>query len=105
MRDAPLWLEELAGDRSSRAAAASAPDELPAGTRHDGSARSVEGVQSLPRPCEFRFERLTEPQSGASYCMEDFQAEIEALLGSGELAPAQSALLEQLLEYADSLLA
>jgi exodeoxyribonuclease-1 len=54
---------------------------------------------------EFRFERLTEPQSGASYCMEDFQAEIEALLGSGELAPAQSVLLEQLLEYADSLLA
>jgi exodeoxyribonuclease-1 len=54
---------------------------------------------------EFRFQRLTEPQSGADYCMEDFQAEIEALLGSGDLSPAQSTLLEQLLEYADTLLA
>lgn len=54
---------------------------------------------------EFRFQRLTEPQSDASYCLEDFQAEIEALLGSGDLPPAQAALLEQLLEYADTLLA
>lgn len=54
---------------------------------------------------EYRFQRLTEPQSDASYCLEDFQAEIEALLGSGDLSPEQSVLLEQLLEYADALLA
>jgi exodeoxyribonuclease I len=54
---------------------------------------------------EYRFQRLTEPQSEASYCLEDFQAEIEALLGSGDLSPEQSVLLEQLLEYADTLLA
>lgn len=54
---------------------------------------------------DYRFQRLTEPQSDASYCLEDFHAEIEALLGSGDLSPAQSVLLEQLLEYTDTLLA
>ena len=54
---------------------------------------------------EFRYQRLTEGHSGANYGMEEFQAEIETLLGSGELSPVQEAVLEQLLEYADLLLA
>jgi exodeoxyribonuclease-1 len=54
---------------------------------------------------EFRFNRITEPEDGAGYGMEEFQAEIEALLGSGELSSAQQSLLEQLLDYADGLLA
>ena len=54
---------------------------------------------------EFRFQRITEPDFGAGYCMEDLQAEIEGLLGSGNLSGAQQALLEQLLYYADTLLA
>jgi len=37
--------------------------------------------------------------------MEEFQAEIEALMASGDLSEAQHALLEQLLDYADTLLA
>jgi exodeoxyribonuclease-1 len=53
---------------------------------------------------EFRFQRLTEPDSDASYCMEQFQAEIEELMAGGTLSEAQQTLLEQLLEYADSLL-
>lgn len=54
---------------------------------------------------EFRYQRLTEPESGTGYCMEEFQAEIEALMASGDLSATQQVLLEQLLEYADTLLA
>jgi exodeoxyribonuclease I len=54
---------------------------------------------------EFRYQRLTEPQSGAGYCMEEFQAEIESLMTGGDMSAAQLALLEQLLDYADTLLA
>ncbi len=54
---------------------------------------------------EFRYHRLTEPLSGAGYCMEEFQAEIEELMASADLSGAQQALLEQLLDYADTLLA
>jgi exodeoxyribonuclease-1 len=54
---------------------------------------------------EFRFQRLTEPESGASYCMEEFHADIEALMAGGNLSATQQALLERLLEYADTLLA
>jgi exodeoxyribonuclease-1 len=61
--------------------------------------------QELARWEEFRYHRLTEPQSEAGYCMEEFQAEIEALMASGDLSEAQHALLEQLLDYADTLLA
>ena len=60
--------------------------------------------QEQPDWEEFRFQRLTEPDSGASYCMEQFHAEIEELMAGGTLSEAQQALLEQLLEYADSLL-
>ena len=54
---------------------------------------------------EYRFQRLTEPEFGASYCMEEFQAEVEGLLGTGDLSGAQQRLMEQLLDYADTLLA
>jgi exodeoxyribonuclease-1 len=54
---------------------------------------------------EFRFQRLTEPDSAAGYCMEAFQVEIEALLGAVELPDRDRAILEQLLDYGDALLA
>ncbi|MEZ5572010.1 MAG: exodeoxyribonuclease I [Halioglobus sp.] len=54
---------------------------------------------------EFRYHRLTEPESGSAYCMEEFHADIEALLDGGDLTDTQRLLLEQLLEYADLLLA
>lgn len=54
---------------------------------------------------EFRYERLTDPGSGAGYCMEEFQGEIEALMSGGKCSAAQQAVLEQLLDYADTLLA
>jgi exodeoxyribonuclease-1 len=54
---------------------------------------------------EFRFQRLTEPESGAGYCMEQFQTETEALLASEDVSEMHRTLLEQLLDYADSLLA
>lgn len=54
---------------------------------------------------EFRYQMLTEPESGAGYGMEEFQAEIEELMASGTLSAEKQALLEQLLDYADTLLA
>ena len=54
---------------------------------------------------EYRFQRLTDPDAGASICMEEFQEEVEALLAGGELSEQQRALMEQLLDYADTLLA
>jgi exodeoxyribonuclease-1 len=53
---------------------------------------------------EFRFQRLTEPDDGASICMEEFHALIEQLLASDQLSSAQRKLMQQLLEYGDSLL-
>ena len=53
---------------------------------------------------EFRYQRLTEPDGGASICMEEFHALIEQLLASGQLTSAQRELLRQLLDYGDSLL-
>jgi exodeoxyribonuclease-1 len=54
---------------------------------------------------EFRYQRLTEPDAAASLTMEAFQAEIEALIGQGEVSPPQQVLLDQLMDYADTLLA
>ncbi len=54
---------------------------------------------------EFRYQRLTEPESGAGFGMEEFQAEIEVLMADSELPGTQRMVLEQLLDYADSLLA
>jgi exodeoxyribonuclease I len=53
---------------------------------------------------EYRFWRLTEPEGGASICMEEFHLLIEQLLAVGDLSPQQQALLQQLLDYGDSLL-
>ncbi|MFV0276912.1 MAG: exodeoxyribonuclease I [Parahaliea sp.] len=54
---------------------------------------------------EFRFQRLTEPEAGASLCLEQYQQEIEALLAAGDLSAQRRQLLLQLLDYGDSLLA
>lgn len=54
---------------------------------------------------EYRFQRLTEADAGASICMEEYQQTIESLVESGELSLQQCQLMEQLLEYSDSLLA
>jgi exodeoxyribonuclease I len=54
---------------------------------------------------EFRFQRITESESGASICMEDFQVEVEALLASDGLTERNRKVLEALLDYADELLA
>ncbi|MBE9538640.1 MAG: exodeoxyribonuclease I [Proteobacteria bacterium] len=53
---------------------------------------------------EYRFAYLTDPEMGASICMEQYQEEIESLLGGDDLSDAKRVLLEQLLEYGDSLL-
>ena len=53
---------------------------------------------------EYRFERLTDPDAGASICMEEYQELIQALVESGELSLPQCELMERLLEYSDSLL-
>ena len=36
---------------------------------------------------EYRFQRLTEPEAGASICMEEFQATIEQLLAANTCEP------------------
>jgi exodeoxyribonuclease-1 len=61
--------------------------------------------QELAQWEEYRFQRLTEPEAGASICMEEFQATIEQLLAANTLEPAQQDLMRQLQEYGDSLLA
>jgi exodeoxyribonuclease-1 len=54
---------------------------------------------------EYRFLRLTEPDAGASLCMEEYQQMLESLLVDDSLRAEQRALLKELLEYGDSLLA
>ncbi len=53
---------------------------------------------------EYRFGYLTDPEMGASICMEDYHEQIESRLGGDDLSDAHRKLLEQLLEYGDSLL-
>ncbi|MDH5171785.1 MAG: exodeoxyribonuclease I [Gammaproteobacteria bacterium] len=62
-------------------------------------------AEELARWDEYRFARLTEPEGGASICMDEYQATIEQLLASGELDAAQQTLMRQLLDYCDTLLA
>ncbi|MDH4041340.1 MAG: exodeoxyribonuclease I [Gammaproteobacteria bacterium] len=62
-------------------------------------------AEELARWDEYRFARLTEPEGGASICMDEYQATIEQLLASGELDAAQQTLMRQLLDYGDTLLA
>ncbi|GAB3281202.1 exodeoxyribonuclease I [Parahaliea aestuarii] len=54
---------------------------------------------------EFRYQRLTEAEADSGLTLEQFQREIEALLGSGELSAAKEQVLHQLLDYGDMLLA
>ncbi|MEZ5566772.1 MAG: exodeoxyribonuclease I [Halioglobus sp.] len=54
---------------------------------------------------EYRFQRLTDPEAGASICMDAFHVEIEALQADSSLPPAARRILEQLLDYSDALLA
>ena len=54
---------------------------------------------------EYRFARLTDPEAGASLCMEAFHEEIETRLVSEGLSGEDRRVLEALLEYGDSLLA
>ncbi len=53
---------------------------------------------------EYRFQRLTEPDAGSSICMEEYQELIQTLVTSGELTLPQCELMEQLLDYSDTLL-
>ncbi len=54
---------------------------------------------------EFRFQRLTDPEADAGLCMEAFQEEIEGRLADPALEPAKRQLLQELLDYGDTLLA
>jgi exodeoxyribonuclease-1 len=53
---------------------------------------------------EYRFARLTEPEAGASICMDEFHTLIETLQADENLTAEKRAVLDQLLEYGDSLL-
>ncbi len=53
---------------------------------------------------EYRFARLTDPEAGASICLEAYQEELEQRLGDAELSARDRQILEQLLDYGDSLL-
>jgi exodeoxyribonuclease-1 len=54
---------------------------------------------------EFRFAWLTDPEAGATICLGDYQAQLEELLASPTLTPERRRLLQDLLDYGDSLLA
>ena len=54
---------------------------------------------------EYRFQRLTEPGSGAQLCMGDYHRLIDTLLADKSMAGEQRKLLQDLLDYGDSLLA
>ena len=53
---------------------------------------------------EYRFSYLTDPEFGASICMKAYQEEIESRLAGDDLSEPQRELLQQLLDYGDSLL-
>lgn len=53
---------------------------------------------------EFRFQRITEPDAGASICMDEYQALVETLLRE-DRPESQRLLLQELLDYSDTLLA
>ena len=54
---------------------------------------------------EYRFQRLTDPEAGASLCMEEYQTVLDSLLMAQDLEEGKRKLLEDLLEYGDALLA
>jgi exodeoxyribonuclease-1 len=53
---------------------------------------------------EYRFGYLTDPDMGASICMETYHEQIENLLLTGDLTASQRELMQRLLDYGDSLL-
>ena len=54
---------------------------------------------------EYRFSRLTEPEAGGALCMEEYQQILDTLRADESLTAEQRQLLQDLLEYGDSLLA
>jgi exodeoxyribonuclease-1 len=54
---------------------------------------------------EYRFAWLTDPEAGAAITLGEYQGRIEALLAEPDLAAEKRKVLEDLLEYGDSLLA
>tara|TARA_R110000823_G_scaffold295738_6_gene415692 strand:+ start:18516 stop:19976 length:1461 start_codon:yes stop_codon:yes gene_type:complete len=54
---------------------------------------------------EYRYQRLTDPAAGASICLEEFHTQIEALQADSSLSEDKRQVLEDLLLYADTLLA
>ena len=54
---------------------------------------------------EYRFAYLSEPEGGASLCLEEYHEIIEGLLVAGDLSEPQQTTLRELLEYSDTLLA
>ncbi|MFT5483221.1 MAG: exodeoxyribonuclease-1 [Halieaceae bacterium] len=53
---------------------------------------------------EYRFQYLTDPEQGASICLEAYLAEIESKLAEPELPERDRQLLNDLLDYSDLLL-
>ena len=54
---------------------------------------------------EYRYQRLTDPEAGASIAMEDFLEILHTRLEDTELSERDRGILEQLLDYSDALLA
>jgi exodeoxyribonuclease-1 len=54
---------------------------------------------------EFRFAYLTDPEAGASICLDDYQQQITALLASPQSGPRELDVLQRLLDYGDQILA
>ena len=54
---------------------------------------------------EHRYQYLSEPDGGASLCLEAFHEIIDGLMAAGDLPEAQQAILHELLDYSDTLLA
>jgi exodeoxyribonuclease-1 len=54
---------------------------------------------------DYRFHRLTDPDGGASICLEDYQALISQCLAADDLAGKDREMLLALLDYGDQLLA
>jgi exodeoxyribonuclease-1 len=54
---------------------------------------------------EYRFQRLTEPEAGGPLCMEEYYRILDTLLADESISGEQRKLLQDLLDYGDSLLA
>ncbi len=54
---------------------------------------------------DYRYARLTDPEAGASICLDDYQLRIEELLAGDPVTARDRAVLTSLLEYGDQLLA